>query len=66
MFAFEERLELFDLVNADEGGAVDAKEEFGIEILLEGGEGVADEVVFFGGMEEDIIGVVCDCFVLLF
>src|SRR5438128_1677823 len=43
--AFEQRLQFFNLVKIDQGRTIDTEKLFGIELLLEGGQGFADDVI---------------------
>ena len=53
--AAEEGEDFCDLIDVDDGGAVDADEAGEIEAALEVVHGVADEVIFFAEMQADVV-----------
>ena len=57
VFAVKPRLEFMDEIEADESGAIDTDEEFGVERVLKIFKRAAERVVLRAAMQENVVAV---------
>src|SRR5438094_7161406 len=55
VFAFEQRLQLFDAFHVDEHGAADAHEFLRVKLFLQGRERLPEDMILAGSMQDHII-----------